>query len=235
MNRSTPRVTLHRTLPLFIAACVAGFSAASGDGGALPPRPRTPAPAATSTPVPLASATPAPPAAPAKPGMKKVSELIAKQDPPVINQDLMKTATPDNTHVIVSLSKQRAYLYQDDQIVIDTPVSTGKRAGMTPSGKFTVLEKDPNHKSNIFGNFVDSKGRVVRGGISLKIDSAPSGTHYEGAPMLWFMRLTDDGVGMHVGILPGYPASHGCVRMPSDIAPLFYQRVKIGTAVEIDP
>lgn len=47
--------------------------------------------------------------------------------------------------------------------------------------------------------------------------------------MKWFMRLTDSGVGMHVGILPGYPASHGCIRLPADIAPLIYQKVGIGT------
>ena len=72
-------------------------------------------------------------------------------------------------------------------------------------------------------------------GISAKIDAAPAGTHYEGAPMLWFMRLTSEGVGMHVGILPGYAASHGCVRMPSDIAGLFYEKVKLGTPVVVRP
>jgi lipoprotein-anchoring transpeptidase ErfK/SrfK len=167
--------------------------------------------------------------------MKKASDLIKKQDPANVSARLMEMATPDNTHIIVSLSKQRAYLLVGEEIAIDTPVSTGKRAGMTTSGKFTVLEKDPNHKSSIFGDFVDGNGRTVRGGVSLKIDSAPSGTHYVGAPMKWFMRLTDDGVGMHVGMLPGYPASHGCVRMPVDIAPLIYQKVKVGTPVEIDP
>jgi lipoprotein-anchoring transpeptidase ErfK/SrfK len=106
---------------------------------------------------------------------------------------------------------------------------------MTPAGKFSVLEKDPDHRSSVYGNFLDRGGRVVRGGVSLKIDSAPSGTHYQGAPMKWFMRLTEDGVGMHIGILPGYPASHGCVRLPADIAPLIYQKVKVGTPVEIQP
>ena len=105
---------------------------------------------------------------------------------------------------------------------------------MTPNGHFTVLEKDPNHFSSIFGSIVDNSGRTVRGGVSLKIDSAPSGTHYVGAPMKWFMRLTQDGVGMHVGILPGYAASHGCVRLPVDIAPLIYQKVKVGTPVDIE-
>lgn len=52
--------------------------------------------------------------------------------------------------------------------------------------------------------------------------------------MKWFCRI-HDGVGMHVGILPGYPASHGCVRLPSDIAPLIYQKVRVGTSVEIQP
>ena len=78
--------------------------------------------------------------------------------------------------------------------------------------------------SNIYGNFVDHTGRVVRSGVSALIDSAPSGTHFEGAPMRWFMRLTPGGVGMHIGILPGYAASHGCVRLPADIAPMIYQK-----------
>ena len=97
------------------------------------------------------------------------------------------------------------------------------------------MEKDPNHHSTIYGDFVDHSGRVVRAGVSLKVDSAPSGTHYVGAPMKWFMRLTGAGVGMHVGILPGYPASHGCVRLPGAIAPLIYRSVKVGTPVTIEP
>ena len=55
-----------------------------------------------------------------------------------------------------------------------------------------------------------------------------------GTPRFYAMRLTDRGVGMHVGILPGYPASHGCVRLPEDIAALIYQKVKVGTPVVIE-
>jgi lipoprotein-anchoring transpeptidase ErfK/SrfK len=95
------------------------------------------------------------------------------------------------------------------------------------------MEKDANHRSSLYGDFVDRKGRTVRAGVSARIDSAPSGTRFAGAPMKWFMRLTGDGVGMHIGILPGYPASHGCVRMPPDGAKLFYDRVKIGTPVKV--
>ena len=96
------------------------------------------------------------------------------------------------------------------------------------------MEKDANHRSNIYGSFVDRRGRTVRGGVSTKIDSAPSGTRFVGAPMKWFCRLTATGVGFHVGILPGYPASHGCIRLPEDIAPLIYQKVKIGTPVRVE-
>ena len=165
--------------------------------------------------------------------MRKASAYISRQPPLKVNQSLLKQATPDNVHVVVSLPKQRAYLMIGEQIVADSPISSGKPGHSTPSGNFSVLEKDPDHRSSIYGDFVDRSGRTVRSGISAKADSAPSGTHYVGAPMRWFMRLTGEGVGMHVGILPGYPASHGCVRMSADGAKLFYDTVKIGTKVDV--
>ena len=145
----------------------------------------------------------------------------------------MTQATPDSVHVVISLPKQRAYLMVGEQIVIDSPISSGKRGHTSPTGHLPVLEKDPNHHSSLYGDFVDSSGRIVRAGVSARIDSAPSGTHFVGATMKWFMRLTGDGVGMHIGILPGYPASHGCIRMPPDGAKLFYDRVKVGTPVDV--
>ena len=165
--------------------------------------------------------------------MRKASDLIRRQEPVKINQSLLKEATPDNVRVVVSLPKQRAFLMTGGQIVIDSPISSGKRGHTSPTGNFSVLEKDPNHRSNIYGDFVDRSGRIVRAGVSAKIDAAPSGTHYVGASMKWFMRLTAEGVGMHIGILPGYPASHGCIRMPSDGAKLFYDHVKVGTPVDV--
>ena len=165
--------------------------------------------------------------------MRKASAYISRQEPLKVNQSLVNEATPDNVHVVVSLPKQRAYLMIGEQIVADSPISSGKAGHSTPSGHFSVLEKDPDHRSSIYGDFVDGSGRIVRSGISAKIDSAPSGTHYVGAPMRWFMRLTGEGVGMHVGILPGYPASHGCVRMSADGAKFFYDHVKVGTPVAV--
>jgi lipoprotein-anchoring transpeptidase ErfK/SrfK len=176
---------------------------------------------------------PAPPKPAAPKPMRKASELISRQEPVKINTSLLKQISPDSVRIVISLPKQRAYLMLGDEIVIDSPISSGKRGHTTPSGHFTVTEKDADHRSSIYGDFVDRYGRVVRAGISLKIDSAPSGTHYVGAPMKWFMRLTGEGVGMHVGILPGYPASHGCIRMPPDGAKLFYDNVKIGTPVDV--
>jgi lipoprotein-anchoring transpeptidase ErfK/SrfK len=120
-----------------------------------------------------------------------------------------------------------------DEIVIDSPISSGKRSRPTPTGNFHVLEKDKPHRSSVYGDFRDSSGRIVRRGVSMHIDSAPSGTHFVGAEMTWFMRLTDDGVGMHVGFLPGYAASHGCIRMPSAAAEMFFNHVKVGTPVVV--
>ena len=165
--------------------------------------------------------------------MQSASAYISRQEPLKVNQSVLRQATGDNVHVRVSLPKQRAYLMIAEQIAADSPISSGKAGHSTPSGHFSVLEKDPDHRSSIYGDFVDGWGRVVRAGISAKIDSAPSGTHYVGASMRWFMRLTGEGVGMHVGILPGYPASHGCIRMSSDGAKLFYDTVKVGTPVTV--
>ncbi len=167
------------------------------------------------------------------PKMKKPGELIQKQVPMKVNQDLLKQAAPDTAHIVVSIPKQRAYLMIREEIVADAPVSSGKRGHETPRGHFTVMEKDPNHHSSLYGDFVDGSGRVVRAGVSAHIDSAPSGTHFAGAAMKWFLRLTSEGVGMHIGILPGYPASHGCIRESVDGAKLFYDHAKVGTPVDV--
>jgi lipoprotein-anchoring transpeptidase ErfK/SrfK len=196
-----------------------------------PPRPAT-SPTAKTPPL---SNRPKPSPTATQP-MKKASDLINKQQAPIAtNNEVLAKVTADNAHVIVSLTKQRAYLMTGEEIAIDSPISSGKRGHTTPNGSFTVLEKDKDHHSSLYGDYKDSSGRTVRGGISAHIDAAPSGTHFVGASMKWFMRLTGEGVGMHVGILPGYPASHGCIRMPEPAAAQFYAHVKVGTPVRVDP
>ena len=165
--------------------------------------------------------------------LRKASELIRKQERLKINQSVLKDLTPDNARIVVSIPKQRAYLMVGEQLAADGPISSGKRGHSSPTGHMHVLEKDPNHHSSLYGDFVDSYGRVVRAGVSARIDAAPSGTHFAGATMKWFLRLTEDGVGMHIGILPGYPASHGCIRESAEGAKLFYDRVKVGTPVDV--
>jgi lipoprotein-anchoring transpeptidase ErfK/SrfK len=173
------------------------------------------------------------PQSPPQPQFRKAAELIQKQPPMKVNQSVLKQITQENSHIVVSIPKQRGYLMLGNQIAIDAPISSGRRGHSTPTGHFTVLEKDPNHHSTLYGDYVDRGGRVVRAGISARADSAPSGTHFEGASMKWFLRLTADGVGMHIGILPGYPASHGCVRQSVEGAKLFYDHAKVGTAVDV--
>lgn len=185
----------------------------------------------------LAQETPRP--TPVKKKQKKASTLIRKQEPPKVNPRLLEKATPENVAVTISLGKQRAYLMVGEEIAIDTPISSGKRAGMTPKGSFKVVQKNADHRSNLYGDFINPKtGKVVRAGVSTRIDSAPSGTVYRGASMRWFMRFGElDGghraEGMHTGVLPGYPASHGCVRLPDDIAKLIFGKVVIGTPITI--
>ena len=166
---------------------------------------------------------------------RPVAQAIPVQPGAIVYQAVYESLNPETTHVVVSLPKQRVYLLSaGGDIAIDSPISSGRPGHTTPTGSFHILAKEPEHFSNIYGNFIDRTGRVVRSGVSARIDSAPSGTHFEGAPMRWFMRLTDGGVGMHIGILPGYAASHGCVRLPSDIAPMIYQKVKVGTSVRVE-
>jgi lipoprotein-anchoring transpeptidase ErfK/SrfK len=171
-------------------------------------------------------------AQPAQP-VRKANELIHRQEPLKINQSVLKQATPDSVRIVVSIPKQRAWLMVGEEIAADGPISSGKRGHSSPVGHFTVMEKDPNHHSTLYGDYVDSSGRTVRAGVSARIDSAPSGTHFQGAAMKWFLRLTSDGVGMHIGILPGYAASHGCIRESVDGAKLFYDNVKVGTPVDV--
>src|SRR5262249_57466958 len=111
---------------------------------------------------------------PRPPTMGKASEFISRQPPLKVNQSLLNQATPDNTRIVVSIPKQRAYLMIDEQVVADGPISSGRRGHESPTGHLHVLEKDPDHHSNLYGDFVDGSGRIVRGGVSARIDLAPS-------------------------------------------------------------
>jgi L,D-transpeptidase catalytic domain len=106
---------------------------------------------------------------------------------------------------IVSLPVQRCSVYRNGVLIGVSTVSTGKAGHRTPTGVFTVLQKHIDHKSNL----------------------------YNSAPMPYMQRLTWTGIAMHAGNLPGYPASHGCVRMPLAFAKLLYKASPMGMTVVI--
>ena len=141
---------------------------------------------------------------------------------------------PGKPSVTIRLSEQRAYFYKGGQLVGISQLSTGREGKNTPIGKFTIRQKDPNHVSSMYGDYVDAYDNVVVPNVDVQKDPKPPGTHFKGAPMPFFMRIVG-GVGMHAGYLPGYPASHGCIRMPKFMAENFYKSVSEGTPVTIAP
>jgi lipoprotein-anchoring transpeptidase ErfK/SrfK len=125
------------------------------------------------------------------------------QRPAVIRHDML--ASGGSNQVIIDLADQRAYVFVNGQVAIDTPISTAAAGMTTPTGTYSITEK------------------VRSGKIS---------TIYHVAMPNW-MRLGSTAVGMHTGYLPGYPASHGCVRLPGSVAPYIFDVTRYGTRVEI--
>ena len=132
----------------------------------------------------------------------------------------------------IKLSEQRAYFYKGGKLVGVSQLSTGREGLATPIGTYNVVQKDKAHVSTLYGDYVDDAGNVVVPNVGINKDPKPPGTHFKGAPMPFFMRIVG-GVGMHAGYLPGYPASHGCIRMPEFMAENFFNAVNSGTPVTI--
>jgi lipoprotein-anchoring transpeptidase ErfK/SrfK len=109
--------------------------------------------------------------------------------------------------IAVSIQKQQVKIYDANGFFAEAPVSTGMPGHPTPMGVFSVIEKDRYHHSNI----------------------------YSGAPMPFMQRITWSGVAMHAGVLPGYPASHGCIRMPESFAIKMWGWTKMGARVVVTP
>jgi lipoprotein-anchoring transpeptidase ErfK/SrfK len=134
----------------------------------------------------------------------------------------------------VDLSDQRAYLKRGGHITASSRISSGREGHRTPTGRFTVIRKDEEHRSSIYGDYVDNSGRVVRANVDVRKDRKPRGSHYVGAPMPFFVEFSPS-YGFHAGYLPGVPASHGCIRMPYWKARQFYNAARIGTPVIVKP
>src|SRR5262249_31979372 len=134
--------------------------------------------------------------------------------------------------IICCLRKQRVYIYKRVVFFRYSQFSTCREGLNTATGIFKIIQKDKDHVSSLFGDYVDSSGNVVVPNVEVKKDPKPPGAHFRGTPMPYFMRIVS-GTGMHAGYLPGYPASHGCIRMPEFMAEDFFRSVSVGTPVTI--
>ena len=129
----------------------------------------------------------------------------SRQAPAEIDRRALTNTSSDDTMVVVDVSKQRVYLMANGKVIVDTPCSTARAGKHTPRGEFQITQR-------------------VRSGKTSSI---------YGCALPYWMRLDQSPIGLHVGDLPGYPASAGCVRLPSNIAPLLYDFTERGTTVKI--
>ncbi len=134
--------------------------------------------------------------------------------------------------ITINLGDQKAYFYKGGELVGMSPISSGREGYSTPSGRFGVIQKNADHVSNLYGNYVDDAGNVVVANVGVNRDRRPPGTRFQGAPMPYFLRIVG-AVGMHGGYLPGYPASHGCIRLPMNMAQIYFENAPYGTPVSI--
>lgn len=107
--------------------------------------------------------------------------------------------------VLISIPDQRAYVFRGQTLIAASTVSTGRDDNPTPTGRFTILQKEAVHRSNL----------------------------YDDAPMPYMQRLTWDGVALHAGRNPGFPASHGCIRLPTAFAKKLFDVTALGATVEV--
>jgi lipoprotein-anchoring transpeptidase ErfK/SrfK len=135
------------------------------------------------------------------------------------------------TSVEIDLQEQTAYLIRNGRVVLSTPVSTGRYGHLTGNGAFKVIEKELNHFSNMYGKIVDAGGNNIVPDADADMP-VPRGGKFIPASMRYFMRF-DGANGMHAGYVPGYPASHSCVRLPEENAIAFYNAVEVGTPVTV--
>jgi hypothetical protein len=130
--------------------------------------------------------------------------------------------------------EQKAYFYKGGTLVGIAPISSGDLDHSTPRGNYSVTEKDIDHESSVYGVIQNrSTGAVVNNNADVRKDKPRSGEVFVHAPMPNFMRF-NHGIGMHTGYLPGYAASHGCVRLPDYMASKFYENSKVGTPVIVE-
>ena len=144
---------------------------------------------------------------------------------------LMDRGGTKGRKIVVSLKSQTATLYHYGKLVAVSPISSGREGKASPVGKFSVIEKDVDHRSTLYGNYVRN-GKVVKENVDIRKGGRPAGSKFEGVPMPYFLRFSG-AYGLHAGKVPGYPASSGCIRLPKRHAKRFYEAVRLGTPVVV--
>ena len=152
------------------------------------------------------------------------------------NEQLLSATHAENSSIRINLEMQRGFLMNGDEVVLDYPISSGIPSRPTPKGTFYILEKVVDKHSNKYGKILDAEDNVVNSDADSTLDPIPEGGKFVGAAMAYWMRLTNDGVGHHVGPLPSSrrPASHACIRGPRATMPVVYSKVKTGTRVVVE-
>jgi lipoprotein-anchoring transpeptidase ErfK/SrfK len=141
---------------------------------------------------------------------------------------------PGEVSVEIDLSKQIATYKRDDRPIGWSFVSTGKEGHSTSTGSYRITEMMELKHSDRYGWITGPDGNVSNGDAK-PTTPVPAGHTYHPAPMHYWMRITNYGIGLHAGEIPvpGEAASHGCIRLPKDFVPGLYRAVKVGTPVKV--
>jgi hypothetical protein len=106
--------------------------------------------------------------------------------------------------IVVSLREQEAYLYRGKNRTASSRISSGREGYRTPVGRFQIIRKDQDHRSSVYGDYVDASERIVKANVDSRRDRKPPHSHFVGAPMPYFLEFSP-GYGLHQGYLPGDP------------------------------
>src|SRR6266478_668069 len=144
----------------------------------------------------------------ASPTVRQIRQKLRRRQAKKIETPAKEATKPQGPLIIaISIEKQNLKVYDANGFLAETPISTGMKGHSTPMGVFSIIQKHKMHRSNI----------------------------YSGAPMPYMQRITWSGVAMHAGVLPGYPASHGCIRMPTAFAVKMWNWTRMGARVIVTP
>lgn len=147
---------------------------------------------------------------------------------------LLAATNPENSRIVIKLASQRGLLMNGDAVAMDYPICSGIPSRPTPPGTYEVLEMLKAKRSNMYGRILDAEGKVVNSDADAKSDPIPDGGKFVGASMPYWMRMSWDGIGHHVGPVKRRPASHACVRGPGSVMPIVFSKMKKGNTITVE-